>query len=144
MLNNYHMNDCLFCKIVAGIIPSHKIFENDRVFAFLDIGPVSPGHTLVITKAHAENLAANTVEDACALMVAIHDLAPKITQAVGAQGYNLGMNHGVAAGQDVLHTHLHIMPRQEGVAREFKKTHPSQEELAKVAEMIRVQLNSAN
>lgn len=143
MLNNHYMNDCLFCKIIAGDILSHKIFENDRVFAFLDIGPVSTGHTLVITKAHAENLAANTVEDACALMVAIHDLAPKIAEAVGAQGYNLGMNHGVAAGQDVLHTHLHIMPRQDGVMREFKKTHPSQEELAKVAEVIRVSLNSA-
>ena len=134
------MTDCLFCKIVTGVIPAHKVYENERVLAFLDIGPVSPGHTLVITKAHAENLAANTIDDACALMVAIHDLAPKITQAVGADGYNLGMNHGVAAGQDVLHTHLHIMPRQAGVAREFIKTHPSQGELARVAEQIRTKL----
>jgi histidine triad (HIT) family protein len=132
--------DCLFCKIVAGVIPAHKIYENDKVFAFLDIGPVSPGHTLVITKAHAENLAENSLDDACALMAAIHDLAPKITAAVGAQGYNLGMNHGLAAGQDVMHTHLHIMPRKEGVAREFMKTHPTQAELAQVAEKIRSEI----
>jgi len=131
------MTDCLFCKMVTGEIPAHKIYENDRVLAFLDIGPVSPGHTLVISKAHAENLAANTVEDACALMTAIHDLAPKIARAVGASGYNLGMNHGEVAGQDVLHTHLHIMPRKEGEARAFVKTHPSQEELKGIAEKIR-------
>ena len=138
------MTDCLFCKIVAGEIPAHKVYENDQVLAFLDIGPVSTGHTLVITKAHAENLAANTVEDACALMTAIHDLAPKISEAVGASGYNLGMNHGVVAGQDVLHTHLHIMPRKEGEIRNFVKTHPAQAELAKVAEQIRAKLNLAN
>lgn len=134
------MINCLFCKIVAGEIPAQKIYENDRVLAFLDIGPVSPGHTLVIPKAHAENLAAGSVDDACALMTAIHDLAPKITQAVGADGYNLGMNHGEAAGQDVFHTHLHIMPRQAGMARAFIKTHPSAEELTKVAELIRVKI----
>lgn len=134
------MNDCLFCKIVAGDIPAQKVYENDRVLAFLDIGPVSEGHTLVIPKAHAENLAAGSIEDATALMVAIHELAPKITQALGAAGYNLGMNHGEAAGQDVLHTHLHIMPRQAGQPRNFVKTHPSQEELTQVADKIRAEL----
>jgi histidine triad (HIT) family protein len=104
--------------------------------AFLDIGPVSKGHTLVIPKAHAENLAANSVDDACALMVAIHDLAPKITKAVGAVAYNLGMNHGVQAGQEVMHTHLHIMPRPANEPVKFVKTWPSKEDLAKVAEEI--------
>jgi histidine triad (HIT) family protein len=134
------MTDCLFCKIIAGQIPAHKVYENDRVLAFLDIGPVSTGHTLVIPKQHAENLAANSVEDACALMTAIHELAPKIAKAVGGSGYNLGMNHGEVAGQDVLHTHLHIMPRKEGEPRNFVKQHPSQEELVKVAEQIRAAL----
>lgn len=134
------MTDCLFCKIVAGAIPAHKIYEDDRILAFLDIGPVSTGHTLIVPKTHAENLAAGSVEDACALMTAIHDLAPKIVQAVGAVGYNLGMNHGEVAGQDVFHTHLHIMPRKEGEKREFVKTHPSQEELAAVADKIRAAL----
>lgn len=140
MLKNSYMTDCLFCKIIAGKIPAHKVYENDRVLAFLDIGPVSTGHTLVIPKTHAENLAAGSVEDACALMTVIHDLAPKITQAVGGSGYNLGMNHGEAAGQDVLHTHLHIMPRQADQPRNFVKQHPAQEELGKVAEQIRTSL----
>lgn len=131
------MSDCLFCKIVRGEIPAQKVYENDKVLAFLDIGPVSVGHTLVIPKMHAENLATSSIADATALMVAIHELAPKISKAVGADGYNLGMNHGVAAGQDVLHTHLHIMPRKNGETRTFVKTHPSQAELAQIAEQIR-------
>ena len=138
MLKNSYMSDCLFCKIIAGQIPAHKVYENDSVLVILDIGPVSTGHTLVIPKNHAENLAAGSVEDACALMTAIHDLAPKITKAVGGSGYNLGMNHGEVAGQDVLHTHLHIMPRKDGEPRNFVKQPVSQEELSKVAEMIRL------
>lgn len=142
MLKNSYMNDCLFCKIIAGDIPAQKVYENDHVLAFLDIGPVSEGHTLVIPKAHAENLAAGSIEDAMALMAAIHELAPKITRALGAAGYNLGMNHGEAAGQDVLHTHVHIMPRQAGQPRSFVKTHPSQAELAQVAAKIRAELGT--
>lgn len=131
------MPDCLFCKIVAGEIPCHKVYENDRVLAFLDIFPVSKGHTLVIPKTHAQDLAAGTVDDALELMKVIHDLAPKITKALGASGYNLGMNHGLVAGQDVLHTHIHIMPRYDGEPRNFVKTHPTQEELEKVAAQIK-------
>ena len=141
MLKIEHMTDCLFCKIVAGEVPALKVYENDRVLAFLDIGPVSTGHTLVIPKAHAENLAANSIEDACALITVIHELAPKLVKALGATGYNLGMNHGEVAGQEVLHTHLHIMPRKEGEPRNFVKLHPSQEELEKVAEQIRVNIS---
>lgn len=131
---------CLFCSIVAGNIPSHKVYEDENVFAFLDIGPVSEGHTLVIPKAHAVNLAEGTIEAAEASMRAIYTIAPAILRAVGADGYNLGMNHGECAGQDVMHTHLHIMPRKNGVARSFVKTHPTQEVLAATAELIRGQI----
>lgn len=134
--------DCLFCKIIAGEIPAHKVYEDDHVFAFLDIGPVSAGHTLVIPKTHAENLCAGSREDAACLMQVVHGIAPAIMRAVDASGYNLGMNHGVSAGQDVLHTHLHIMPRQDGTQRTFTKTHPSQDELAAIAEKIRTALAS--
>lgn len=129
--------DCLFCKIVSGEIPALKIYENDKVLAFLDIFPVSKGHTLVIPKSHAQDLAAGSVADAVELMTVIHDLAPKITKALGASGYNLGMNHGTDAGQDILHTHIHIMPRYNGDARSFVKTHPAKEELEAVAQEIR-------
>ena len=132
--------DCIFCKIVAGEIPSYKVYENDHVLAFLDIFPVSKGHTLVIPKAHAQDLAAGSVEDAVELMKTIHDLAPRLVKALGANSYNLGMNHGENAGQIVLHTHIHIMPRYDGVERTFVKTKPSQEELTVVAEEIRAKL----
>lgn len=131
---------CLFCSIIAGEIPSHKVYEDENVFAFLDIGPVSEGHTLVIPKTHAVNLADGTVDAAEASMRVIYAIAPAILRAVGADGYNLGMNHGESAGQDVMHTHFHIMPRQNGVARSFVKTHPAQEALAAIAERIREQI----
>lgn len=132
--------DCLFCKIIAGQIPCHKLYEDEHVVAFLDIGPVSEGHTLVIPKTHAENLTEGSREDAERLLGVIHELAPKICKALGASGYNLGMNHGITAGQDVLHTHLHVMPRKDGEERRFVKMHPSQDELKAVAEKIRAAL----
>jgi histidine triad (HIT) family protein len=128
---------CLFCKIVAKEIPAEIVFENDHVLAFLDIGPVSEGHTLVVPKVHAENLSQGTEEESRELMAAVHMLAPKIMKAIGADGYNLGMNHGTAAGQDVMHTHLHIMPRKTGMMRTFTKLRPTKEELAASAEKIR-------
>ena len=134
------MTDCLFCKIIAGTVPSHKIYENDHVYAFLDIGPVSKGHTLVIPKQHVSNLSAGSPEDAVELMKAVYLLGRKIMPALGATGYNLGMNHGADAGQDVFHTHLHIMPRYPGDERKFVKTFPSKEELSVVAEKIRAEM----
>lgn len=131
---------CIFCSIIAGEIPCQKVYEDDAVVAFLDIGPVSTGHTLVLPKVHAENLEAGSLADAERLMSAIYTIAPSILKAVGADGYNLGMNHGECAGQDVMHTHLHIMPRTNGVPRSFTKTHPSKEELTATAEAIRAEL----
>ena len=130
------MNDCLFCKIIAGEVQSHKLYEDEDVYAFLDIGPVSRGHTLIIPKNHAENLTEGTEDDAAKLMRAVHKLAPKITKALGASGYNLGMNHGADAGQLVFHTHIHLMPRYVDQPRTFEKMSPSQEELAEVAAEI--------
>ncbi len=130
--------DCLFCEIIAGHIPAQKIYEDEATFAFLDIGPVSEGHTLVVPKHHAKDLRDGSREDALALMSTVHAIAPAIMQGVGAIGYNLGMNHGVIAGQLVMHTHLHIMPRQEGLPRTFVKTQPSAEELQATADKIRV------
>jgi histidine triad (HIT) family protein len=131
---------CLFCKIIAKEIPAEIVFENEHVLAFLDIGPVSEGHTLVVPKVHADNLSEGTSEQACQLMATVHDLAQRILKAVGADGYNLGMNHGECAGQEVMHTHLHIMPRKNDVPRTFTKLRPSKEELAEAAQKIRANL----
>lgn len=131
---------CLFCRIIAKEIPAEIVFENDYVVAFLDIGPVSEGHTLLIPKSHAENLSRGSEAEARELMGAVHFLAPKIMQAIGADGYNLGMNHGECAGQEVMHTHVHVMPRKNGMMRTFTKLHPTKEELATSAEKIRAVL----
>jgi len=128
---------CLFCSIVSGEISCQKVYEDADTFAFLDIGPVSEGHTLVVPKIHAADLASGSAESAERLMATVYRIAPAIMKAVGAQGYNLGMNHGESAGQDVFHTHVHIMPRKNGVSRVFVKTHPSQESLAVIAVSIR-------
>lgn len=128
---------CLFCAIISGEIPCQKVYEDASTFAFLDIGPVSEGHTLIVPKVHAADLASGSAEAAQQLMATVHRIAPAIMRAVGADGYNLGMNHGEAAGQDVLHTHLHIMPRKAGVPRSFVKTQPSPESLAATAAAIR-------
>lgn len=105
------MPDCIFCKIVAGEIPSHKVYEDDEALAFLDINPVNPGHTLVIPKIHYPDLLNTPAPALAALMAAIRQIAPGILKAVGAEGFNLGVNNGRAAGQIIFHTHFHIMPR---------------------------------
>ncbi len=105
------MSDCIFCKIVAGEIPSHKVYEDEAVLAFLDIHPVNPGHTLVIPKAHHSDLLDTPPDLLSKLMQAIVKIAPIITKVVAAAGFNLGVNNGAAAGQIIFHTHFHIMPR---------------------------------
>jgi histidine triad (HIT) family protein len=110
---------CIFCKIVAGEIPSHKVYEDDDVLAFLDITPVNPGHTLVIPKHHYENLLDLPEAEAQKLLSVIKKIAPAIMGAVGAKGFNLGLNNGVSAGQVVGHVHFHIIPRLENDGRQL-------------------------
>lgn len=107
-------HDCIFCKIIKGEIPSAKVYEDEYTCAFLDISPVNKGHTLVIPKKHAEKL---TDLDDAALMDLIKSVA-KITRAVEkgvkADGANVTLNNGEAAGQVVKHVHFHIIPRFKG------------------------------
>ncbi len=105
------MHDCLFCKIASGAIPSHKVYEDDKVFAFLDIAPVNVGHTLVIPKQHFDSCDETTDEAMAAAMAAVRKVARAAMAATGAEGYNVGINCGAVAGQVVMHTHVHMMPR---------------------------------
>jgi histidine triad (HIT) family protein len=130
------MTDCLFCKIINGEIPCYKIYEDEQIFAFLDIGPVSKGHTLVIPKNHASTMQEGTADDALAIIKTIYHIAPKIMKALGASGYNLGMNYGLSGGQDIFHTHMHFMPRYDGVPRKFEKQKVESIELEKIAQLI--------
>lgn len=103
--------DCIFCKIIAGEIPDHKVYEDDLVAAFLDIGPLSRGHTLVIPKSHYERLEDLPDEDAAALGRALPKIARAIMEVTGAKSYNVLQNNGKEAGQEVFHVHYHIIPR---------------------------------
>lgn len=108
------MNDCLFCKIIAGEIPSYKVYEDEYTYAFLDINPVNAGHTLVIPKKHSKNIFEIETNDWAAVMETVRILAGKIETAMDANGINLEMNNRQIAGQLVDHTHVHIIPRHSG------------------------------
>lgn len=119
-------SDCLFCKIVSGDIPCYKIWEDDRFLAFLDIKPINLGHTLIIPKNHAQDLFDLESEDCAGLGEAIQNVAQLVKAGTEADGINLGMNNGPAAGQLIFHAHFHIIPRFEG---DGLKHWPGQEDL---------------
>ena len=103
------MSDCLFCKIVAGVIPSTKVYEDDQVLAFRDIAPQAPTHVLVIPKAHISGVSQITPENS-ALVAHIFEVIPAIAKAEGLEnGYRIVSNCGPDAGQTVPHLHFHIL-----------------------------------
>ena len=106
--------DCIFCKIAAGEIPSVRVYEDDRVLAFMDINPLSEGHLLIIPKAHAATIYEITEDDFLAVMSATHKLADAVKKALNPDGINLLQLNGRAANQVVPHLHMHIVPRWSG------------------------------
>jgi histidine triad (HIT) family protein len=106
--------DCLFCKIVAGEIPSERVDEDERTVAFMDINPATRGHALVIPRRHAANLLEIDAEDLAATVAAAQRLARTATERLGADGVNLLNSCGPAAWQTVFHFHIHVIPRYEG------------------------------
>jgi histidine triad (HIT) family protein len=105
------MSDCIFCKIINGEIPSAKVFENDHVYAFLDISQVTKGHTLVIPKIHKENVYELTEDIASTLFKEVPKIANAIKEAYNPIGLNVVNNNGEHAGQSVFHFHMHLIPR---------------------------------
>ena len=105
--------DCIFCRIVAGEIPSRTVHETENVLAFLDANPLAPGHTLVIPKAHHETLADTPEELASEVFSVLYDLTPIVEEAVDADASNVAFNNGEAAGQEIPHLHGHVIPRFE-------------------------------
>ena len=105
-------DDCIFCKIAAGQIHSNKIYEDDSIFAFLDIGPISDGHTLVIPKLHFQYLHECPVDIVEKLSGIVARVAAGVVAAMECDGYNILCNNGRAAGQLVEHLHFHIIPRK--------------------------------
>ena len=105
------MEDCIFCKIIKGDIPSFKVYEDDRVFAFEDINPISTGHTLVIPKTHAENLWEIPEQDLSAVHKASKKIIAAIKEALKPSGVACLQLNGRGANQVVMHYHLHLIPR---------------------------------
>lgn len=105
------MGDCVFCKIVEGTLPCIKVYEDDRVLAFADINPISEGHTLLIPKAHAENIWEISAEDISAVALAARKVAAAIRKALNPSGVAALQLNGRGVDQVVMHYHLHIVPR---------------------------------
>lgn len=104
------MNE-LFLKIISGELPCSKIYEDTETFAFLDIKPCAKGHTLVVPKAYTRNLFLMNERDFGRLMETVHKVAHAVKIATNADGINIVINNEAAAGQEVFHTHVHIIPR---------------------------------
>lgn len=134
------MTDCEFCDVVAGDAPASVVHETDRVVAFVDVHPVTPGHTLVVPRDHARGLGDLDPEDGAAMMRVAMQVAGAFpaVDAVGAEGVNLFLADGAVAGQEVFHAHLHVVPRHEGdgVSVQWDRDVPSREELDEVAAAI--------
>ncbi|HZW68440.1 MAG TPA: HIT family protein [Pseudogracilibacillus sp.] len=104
-------DDCLFCSIIDGKLPAAKVYEDDHVYAFLDISQVTEGHTLVVPKAHVQDIYEMPEEIASNLFSPVPKIASAIKKAYKASGINILNNNEVAAGQSVFHIHLHLLPR---------------------------------
>ena len=105
------MQDCVFCKIIAGQIPASRVIETDDVISFLDIAPVNPGHCLVAPKRHVQTLLDLDEKELCSCIITAQKLAKAVMQATKSPGLNLLQNNDRCAGQVVPHAHFHIIPR---------------------------------
>ena len=133
------MDDCVFCKMVAGEIPVAKVYENETVLAFLDIGPVSDGHTLVIPKQHCRNVHECDPEILAQMGSCLGKIAGAVAEAMDADGYNVLCNNGRAASQVVEHVHFHIIPRRmgDGVFTQWPAYQYGKGQIEDMAEKIR-------
>ena len=133
------MNDCVFCKIVAGQIPSMRVFEDEHTLAFMDIGQVNPGHVLVAVKNHAANIYELGDAQAAAVARTSARVARAIEAAFKPEGMSVYQANGKAAGQTVFHYHVHLLPRHAGDGMEltWPVKNPPRETLEGYAAKIR-------
>jgi len=132
----------IFAKIVSGEIPSHKVYEDDKTFAFMDIMPRAEGHTLVVPKAGARNLLDIEPGDLAAVAETMRKVAKGVQKAYAADGVLIQQFNEPAAGQEVYHLHFHVIPRHEGVKlRPPASEMADNEDLAKSAEKLRAALD---
>ena len=136
------MSDCVFCKIVAGQIPSTRVYEDEHTVAFMDLGHVNPGHTLVAVKKHAANLYELDEAQAAAVARATVKISRALKAAFQPEGLSVYQANGKPAGQTVFHYHVHLLPRHEadGMELTWPVKNPPREKLEGYAEKIRQRL----
>ncbi|MFA5023559.1 MAG: HIT family protein [Patescibacteria group bacterium] len=105
---------CIFCKIINQEIPCYRVYEDDKVLAFLDIEPVNPGHILVLPKIHYQNFEDINETDLSALILTVKKIGKLLKDKLGVDGYNVHENNNPIAGQEIPHLHFHIIPRYAG------------------------------
>lgn len=134
--------DSVFTRIIRGEIPCHRVFDSPTVFAFLDINPLTPGHTLVVPKRQVERLEQLPEDDAADIARVLGRIARAVLAATGASDYNVLQNNGPASGQVVPHVHFHIIPRRDGdgLGYRWNARAASAAELSTLAEMLRASL----
>ena len=136
------MSDCVFCKIVAGQIPSTRVYEDEHTIAFMDIGHVNPGHTLVAVKKHAATVFELEETQAEAVARAVARISRALKKAFEPDGLSVYQANGKAAGQTVFHYHVHLLPRHAGDGMEltWPMKNPPRERLEEYAGKIRAAL----
>lgn len=131
-------DDCIFCKIANGEIPSRTLYEDDEFKVIMDLAPATKGHSLILPKNHFNNLYELPDETAGKAMMLAKKMATMMTDKLSCDGFNLVQNNGECAGQTVFHFHLHLIPRylDDNQNILFEATHPSAEELDEVLKQI--------
>ena len=131
-------DDCIFCKIANGDIPTNTLYEDEAFRVILDMGPATRGHALILPKEHYENLYELSEDAAAGVMLLAKKMATSMAQKLHADGFNLVQNNGEAAGQTVMHFHLHLIPRYENDGQRigWKPTTPSAQELEEIRKTI--------
>ena len=131
--------NCIFCKIINGEIPCYKVYEDEKVLAFLDISQASKGHTLIVPKTHFANMLECDEETVAYMYKIANKLGNQIINSLGAKGMNILTNVNEVAGQTVKHFHIHLLPRyndEDGVKIDFISSNPSKEDLESVLKLI--------
>lgn len=136
-------SNCVFCKIVSGEIPVLvKLYEDDETMAFMNINPINKGHALVIPKDHVENIYGFSDEIFCRMMITVKKLAVAVKNGADADGVNVVMNNEEAAGQEIFHAHIHIIPRfnDDGLRPWSHKSYENTDEMKLFGERIKSQI----
>lgn len=130
--------DCLFCKIIAGEIPSTRVYEDERTIAFMDINPGTRGHLLVIPREHAKDLLDIAAEDLAACAKTAQTMARRAKDALDADGINLINSCGQKAWQTVFHFHIHVIPRYDGdpLRLPWQPAPGDRDEIARTADLL--------